>query len=334
MNRVGILPSMAISVVMVTALALPSVVTAEGEAASLGFSPSIITADAGDTIALEVTLDCSEETRGTQFSLQFDASRLRCDSFAAGDYYSSWASANGASVFPVGFPPTIDNSNGTVSNVAFALFGGTGGPTGSGVLATCEFTAIGEGEATVSFLTYDVLNTSAPPQEIPASTAVVTVGVTGSLPADQLVLHLKTGWNMVSIPLLPGDPSPSSVFPGADAVYAWNPVDNSYSIPLSIRPEKGYWVAYSQDTTITPTGMPVTEWTDSLMTQGWHMVGSAHGTTEDFTDPQDVANGSVEGFAYWWNPTTRSYVFRTTIEPGKGYWAAVARDCTLSMGFL
>ncbi len=96
-------------------------------------------------------------------------------------------------------------------------------------------------------------------------------------PAGRLDLPLKTGWNMVSVPLELADASPGAVFKGEIvAIYTWDPVAKSYTVPTTIEPECGYWVAVTEDKTITVTGTPVTEW-DSDLTTGWNMVGSVHG---------------------------------------------------------
>jgi hypothetical protein len=63
---------------------------------------------------------------------------------------------------------------------------------------------------------------------------------------------------------------------------------------------------------------------------GWNMIGSVSGTV-NFTQPDDYPDGSVMAFTYWWDPASKSYVYGTTIEYGKGYWVAAIRDCTLTL---
>jgi len=146
-----------------------------------------------------------------------------------------------------------------------------------------------------------------------------------------LEIALTTGWNMVSVPINTGDTPASDVFDNPDAVYTLNPNGKSYTVPTTIEPEKGYWVAVSSDRTITITGEPVTEWTDEVLT-GWNMIGSVHGASVDFSDPDDSPDSSVEGFLYSWDPTTKSYSYGTTVEQGKGYWAACTDACDLTVG--
>ncbi len=160
------------------------------------------------------------------------------------------------------------------------------------------------------------------------------VQVFGEAPTVDVVLGLKTGWNMVSVPLELADASRDAVFPPADvvAVYTWNPASKSYGIPDTIEPEVGYWVAVTEDKTIEVTGMPVTEW-DSDLTTGWNMVGSVHGASVPVAtiitdqDPDPLVRNAV----YWWDPTGKSYTSTEQIDKGKGHWVAAMEDCCLTM---
>jgi len=145
-------------------------------------------------------------------------------------------------------------------------------------------------------------------------------------------VELKAGWNMVSVPLTLASNTPGDVFPNAEAIYEWNPLNKSYTIPNEILPEHGYWIAMSEGDSLTLNGLPCPNWTNNNVKTGWNMIGSVHGSTEEFTTPTDSPDGSVEGFAYWWDPLSKSYSFSTTIEPGNGYWIAATSDCSLSIG--
>ena len=144
-----------------------------------------------------------------------------------------------------------------------------------------------------------------------------------------LRIPLKAGWNMVSVPVTPADNSVSAVFPGVAVVYTWDPVSKTYTVPGTVEPDIGYWVAVIQDATITVTGAPVETWTGSIAA-GWNMIGSVI-SNASIADPDDSPGGSVQPFAYWWDPDTKTYVFTTEIQPGKGYWVAATQDCTLTV---
>lgn len=151
---------------------------------------------------------------------------------------------------------------------------------------------------------------------------------TSSLSLD---ISLQAGWNMVSVPLHPGNSSVSAVFPGVAAVYTWDPVSKGYIMPATIEANKGYWVAVTGNTTTTITGTAVPGWTGNI-TAGWNMIGSVGWTTPaSISNPNDNPDGSVQIFAYWWDPVGRTYIITTDIEPGKGYWIASVQDCTLTL---
>jgi putative ABC transport system substrate-binding protein len=161
---------------------------------------------------------------------------------------------------------------------------------------------------------------------LPAGEQSLTIRVSGQVCLD---IFLKAGWNMVSVPVMPSNNSVSAVFPGVAAVYSWNPVTKSYTVPATIDSEKGYWVAVAADTTINVCGVPVTTWASDIKA-GWNMIGSLI-YNASIADPNDNPDGSVQPFAYWWDPASKSYDYKTTIEPTKGYWVASVQDCTLTV---
>lgn len=93
-----------------------------------------------------------------------------------------------------------------------------------------------------------------------ALAAVMAVAVPGAVAADGVSfdVELQPGWNMVSVPLYPDNPSAAVVFADAEAVYWWNPVTKSYVYNPDIVPGRGYWVASLSAQTITVSGEPYT----------------------------------------------------------------------------
>jgi len=160
-----------------------------------------------------------------------------------------------------------------------------------------------------------------------AGTGTLTDGFT--VTEVEIQLSLKAGWNMVSVPVTPQDTSAASVFAGTEVVYTWNPTTKSYYPPTEVEPDKGYFVAVLSDMDILVSGVPVYNWTTDI-TAGWNMSGSVFDTVS-FTDPQDNPDGSVEAFAFWWNPVTKSYDLVTTIDTKKGHWIAATQNCTLNL---
>ena len=144
-------------------------------------------------------------------------------------------------------------------------------------------------------------------------------------------IDLTVGWNMVSVPGDPADPSVSAAFPGVDAVYTWDPVSKSYKTPDTIEPGYGYWVAVSTGRTIAIEGLPVNGWSHVVL-PGWNMIGSVCGGSCSFGNPSEVSGDHVESFVYCWDPVSKSYQYGTDICPCKGYWAAATDSCVLTVG--
>ena len=158
---------------------------------------------------------------------------------------------------------------------------------------------------------------------LPAGDYTISISVSETRPIE---LHLKAGWNLVSVPVVPADTSVASVFPGTEVVYAWNAATKKYYTPTQVEGWRGYWVAVMSDTVITVRGVPVYSWSADMIA-GWNLIGSVY-QSADFTAPDTNPPGKVEPFCYRWVPGT-GYIHGTTIEPGKGYWIAATQDCEL-----
>jgi hypothetical protein len=189
-----------------------------------------------------------------------------------------------------------------------------------GRLITIRFTPTSAGAKSATFN----VNSDDPDE----SDVTFDVSGTGTSPIG-IQIDLKAGWNMVSVPLTLADNSTSVVFPGVAGVFAWNATSRNYYEPEVIDPEKGYWVAVTENTTISVNGTPVDTWTIDI-TAGWNMIGSV-ATNSSIADPDDNPDGSVIPPAYWWDPVERGYVTTYDVEPGKGYWIPSVNDCTLTL---
>ncbi len=143
-------------------------------------------------------------------------------------------------------------------------------------------------------------------------------------------LTLKSGWNMISLPLesCTGETHPGVILPDVEVIYTWNCETNSYDSPSEILPGKSYWALVFEDVTETIYGTPVEEYQLSSAYEGWHMVGSL------YVDGQvNVGSGNVYGSLYHWNPETLSYIARPLddVRPGEGYWLLAFSDFSISV---
>jgi hypothetical protein len=143
-------------------------------------------------------------------------------------------------------------------------------------------------------------------------------------------LALKSGWNMISLPLesCTGETDPGVILPDVEVIYTWNCETTSYDSPSEIVPGKGYWVLVFENVTETIYGTPVEEYQLSSDCEGWHMVGSL------YADGQvNVGSGSVYGSLYHWDPETLNYLARPLDDarPGEGYWLLAFTDFSISV---
>jgi len=155
--------------------------------------------------------------------------------------------------------------------------------------------------------------------------------------ASQLLcLELKAGWNMVSLPIDPGTTDPDEIFPGAAAIYTWNPVTKSYDRPSEIVPGKGYYVLYFEDVTLCLRGVATIDEYSLSGGAGWYMIGGLSVEAEVIVD-----SGDVYGTLYHWipadpladPPVPPHYIGRPLgdLRPGEGYWLLAFTDFSISV---
>ena len=260
-----------------------------------------------------------------------DCGRCRIQKFdSSGNFIAMWGSdgsGDGEFSFPQGM--TVDSSG--LVYVAEYWNHRIQALTGNGVYRT-KWGVQGAAAGEFSF-PFDVeLGTDG--RFYVADTINHRIQVFGYSETEDVVIELTSGWNMVSVPVVPADTSRAAVFPPADvvAVYTWNPGTKSYEVPTNIAPEVGYWVAVTGDKTITVTGTPITYWEDHPLIAGWNMVGSICGDPVAVGALVDDPSGSIlDSAIYWWNPVSKSYETASSIVEGQGYWAATTVGCTLTM---
>jgi hypothetical protein len=116
--------------------------------AQVSIDPALKTAVVGQQFELSILITTTKPSRGVQIAISFDPAVLKCDSMTAGDFYSTWATNNGADsqLIP---GPVINNTTGKISPTSIIVLGGDGGATGSGKLFTLKFTPKAAGTSTV-----------------------------------------------------------------------------------------------------------------------------------------------------------------------------------------
>lgn len=115
--------------------------------------PSVQTVAAGANFSVDISVTTNTPTRGMQFALAWDPTKVKCNSVQEGTFYKGFAQQN-SSITEVVLPssPTANNTAGTFPSsgyVGIALMGGfdnaTGtapGPTGTGNVFILNMTAL------------------------------------------------------------------------------------------------------------------------------------------------------------------------------------------------
>ncbi len=178
------------------------------------------------------------------------------------------------------------------------------------------------GQDTFTYRAADELEVSAP--------ATVTITVTQrQLTFD---LELKTGWNLVSIPITPDDPNIAAVLQGSQTGPVWHWDGTGYVEAAQILPKQGYWVYRDgPDTTVTINGTPVVD-TTVAVTPDWALIGPVALQPYQPVAPDWMADpdGRVTPPAHGW--TDNAYSGEAELRCGKGYWLRIRQATTLDVG--
>jgi hypothetical protein len=126
---------------------------------TLKVSPSSPTVNAGETFDVLLRIDTDQMTWGMQAGLRFDPKLIEVVKIEEGDFYKTWAAANGAQTLIVPGKPTADNAKGVVPTMGITLLG-TGaagkGPSGSGTWLVVRAKAKAGVQGIATFELYDV----------------------------------------------------------------------------------------------------------------------------------------------------------------------------------
>ena len=127
---------------LVVGLFVPCLVSA-GPATAVMVEPATKVVGVGEDFTVDIFVNPDTDIAGAQFSLSFDASILQANSVTEGNLFSQ----GGASTFFI--PGTINNTAGTITNVAGATAIPGASVSQSGTFATVSFTATAVGTSAV-----------------------------------------------------------------------------------------------------------------------------------------------------------------------------------------
>ncbi|MGA1841027.1 MAG: hypothetical protein ACMUIU_10410 [bacterium] len=145
-------------------------------------------------------------------------------------------------------------------------------------------------------------------------------------PMTNINMDLPPGWSMISLPVLPLNPTASIVFPGARVIYGFDRetgyvrVTNNETLEVG----KGYWILLEEAREFVLTGQSIRDYFLDVDESGWRMIGGctspALPSIESGAGNIVVIYGYVQGTGY-----ERVRVLEgDNLERGKGYWISVS----------
>jgi len=146
------------------------------------------------------------------------------------------------------------------------------------------------------------------------------------------VMTLYSGWNLLSVPVIPDDPTIAVVFPMVDPLDVWEYTGGSpsYVHPTVVQPGHAYFILYSPGVGdpdpcyFSIPGAAITGFTRTVP-EGWATLGSVY----DFggvpvADIVTVPSGAIEfDLVYYLDASTGGYMTDEKIVAAVGYWAFI-----------
>ena len=169
---------------------------------------------------------------------------------------------------------------------------------------------------------------------------------------DSYSIQLHTGWNLISLPIMPNDSDVLDVMSSVDG--NWNSVWSyetgnwkRYDLTCpgflndltTMEPGKGYWIDMKSADTLSLSGSEPTVKSIPLVS-GWNLVGYNSLSSKSTTEAMNSIDGNWNSVWSYENGNWKRYDLTgpdflndlTIMEPGKGYWIDMKLSDTWSLG--
>jgi hypothetical protein len=148
------------------------------------------------------------------------------------------------------------------------------------------------------------------------------------------IIHLRTGWNLVSLPRAVQDSAVGALFAQAEPGSSYRYDGISYSQAGFLSRGRGYWLLCTSPSTASIPGQSLDSATvtiDSLpgQTFQWVLIGSTSSATLPDHIISDPADRVQAGTLYAYDGA--AYTAPAAILPGKGYWVLSRGACKLTI---
>jgi len=152
-------------------------------------------------------------------------------------------------------------------------------------------------------------------------------------------ITLESGWNLISLPIIPDNTKISTIFPGIELAYSSKeqnqilkrypplPLPSSlknYNKVVHINPGKAYFVYSKITNQYILTGKEFSYFSLELH-KGWSLIGCINKTVTPTTNPEN----SIDAIYFYYK---ERYIAADKFEKGKGYWIKTKQQCELILG--
>ena len=202
------------------------------------------------------------------------------------------------------------------------LVGAHGSITPSGIIlvnygATQAFTVTPDSGCHTDSVIVDGVNKGPLPGYLFANVTVNhTIAARFSTGPSVLMVRVNSGWNIISLPVRPGDYHKSVLFPSANS-FAFG-YAGQYVIQDTLACGSGYWLKFNHNQTIPLNGYVFPA--ESLAVgPGWNLIGSASYAISAVSI-LSIPPGLVTSRFFQYE---EGYSITDTLQPGQGYWVKV-----------
>ncbi|HIH30131.1 TPA: hypothetical protein HA243_01920 [Candidatus Micrarchaeota archaeon] len=146
-------------------------------------------------------------------------------------------------------------------------------------------------------------------------------------------IKVKSGWNMVSVPVNAKISMSDLSNQCGTSPYAWRLSQSGYVKEDTLAPGIGYWVKGTRECSFAVAGSLI-EPGEIALFSGWNLVG-AFGKEVSIADY--AGSCSITGGPWYYGSNSAAdsanpYVYSSSLEPGKAYWIKVPSSCKLGKG--
>ena len=165
-------------------------------------------------------------------------------------------------------------------------------------------------------------------------------------------IELQTGWNLISMPVVPEDTDIETVladimenvaivweYDAGTGEWKWYVPGQVQSTLTTMQDGSGYWVRMNAADTLCVVGQEVLEPPQYPVVEGWNLIGFTSTTAMHHSEYlSDLYTGGAPDYSIiWvWDATTPKYFnihplgeLDGNLEPGHGYWLRATKDGTI-----